>query len=873
MNAPRTSRRTLGGLTPLFLTALLASGLLQTASHAAAPITLDRDLTQRVEALLADIERQPTSRDTLVERSRVLWDWANALSLEGVYIPKMLPVVVARAPAPRPGTRAPASYPTDLDNYAHFLAMMQEDRDALGYAELNEHPASPVDSFQTLTVTLTVGTLGIPVGGGILVSQYMGRAMSRLQTTDPAAAGYLTVKASRKATEFEIQEGSVVGPYGGFRAAVTFPKYIVRGEALEPGDTVTIIYGDTSGGGPGVQIGTYTNDGTPLPLFVDPGDGIDYELKAPTFAITGGPVAGVHGFAPSIVGVGETFEVSVRSEDVYYNRAVGDMPAWKVAINGEPWGEIPADGEAIHLIDATFDQPGVYRFQFTSNDGALTGTANPVWVKENPEERLYWGETHGHCGFAEGVGTPEGYYRFAWEDARLDFATLSEHDIWLSDREWQILNEVSADFRRTTGLVTYPGYEWTSDRARGGHHNVLFRQIGMERVPAQSAPDLNQLYSQLDRTHAPEDVLVIPHAHQAGDWRLSDLSFERLIEIMSGHGTFEWFGQRYLENGWRVGFLGASDDHLGHPGYSNGGQARGRRVRSNIFQFGGLAAVYSQERSADAIFAAMRARSTYATSGAQRIIVDASLNGEPMGSEVAEDPGEERLRKLTGRVIGTAPIERIDLIRNGETIDSVAGFEGTNAPGSQSNVRLVVSFFSDSETFFRDNPRGQRPWDGTFTADGATIESLEMLGKVSYLHDQAELRDGVASFSVATRGSARTLLLELTDVSPGAELRFVLDAAREVGRAPTVVRRSARFEPALFSLAVPTDSKAAAHALDAGRWQDVVSIQRADQPRDDISFEFEDTGDPGDWYYLRVVQVDGHRAWGSPWWVGGEPPR
>ena len=100
----------------------------------------------------------------------------------------------------------------------------------------------------------------------------------------------------------------------------------------------------------------------------------------------------------------------------------------------------------------------------------------------------------------------------------------------------------------------------------------------------------------LGQSHSPEDVLIIPHAHQAGDWRLGDLPMERLIEIMSGHGTFEWFGNKYLENGWRVGFIGASDDHLGHPGYSAGMQRRGGGRRSNIFQFGGLAGVWAPER-------------------------------------------------------------------------------------------------------------------------------------------------------------------------------------------------------------------------------------------------------------------------------------
>jgi hypothetical protein len=37
----------------------------------------------------------------------------------------------------------------------------------------------------------------------------------------------------------------------------------------------------------------------------------------------------------------------------------------------------------------------------------------------------------------------------------------------------------------------------------------------------------------------------------------------------------------------------------------------------------------------------------------------------------------------------------------------------------------------------------------------------------------------------------------------------------------------------------------------------------------DVRFEFRET-DPtsGDYYYLRICQVDGAMAWSSPWWIG-----
>lgn len=134
-----------------------------------AAVELPPELGDRVDRLLAEIESDPTTSDTLVARSRVLWEWANHLSLEGIYVPKMLPVIVARAPAPRPGTEVPARYSVGLDNWARQLAALQRDPRAFGHAEIEDGGPFPVDSFQTLTTTLVVGSLGIEEGGGILV--------------------------------------------------------------------------------------------------------------------------------------------------------------------------------------------------------------------------------------------------------------------------------------------------------------------------------------------------------------------------------------------------------------------------------------------------------------------------------------------------------------------------------------------------------------------------------------------------------------------------------------------------------------------------------------------------------------------------------
>ena len=80
------------------------------------------------------------------------------------------------------------------------------------------------------------------------------------------------------------------------------------------------------------------------------------------------------------------------------------------------------------------------------------------------------------------------------------------------------------------------------------------------------APNLAALYQGLRERYDPNDILIIPQAHQPGDCRNSDTDMQTLVEIMSMHGTFEWFGNYYLRNGHQVGSVAASDDHRIHPG-------------------------------------------------------------------------------------------------------------------------------------------------------------------------------------------------------------------------------------------------------------------------------------------------------------------
>lgn len=106
----------------------------------------------------------------------------------------------------------------------------------------------------------------------------------------------------------------------------------------------------------------------------------------------------------------------------------------------------------------------------------------------------------------------------------------------------------------------------------------------------QFHPVLFELYAGLRDRYQTDDGLIIPHAHQAGYWHASDGEMETLVEIHSLHGYFEWFGRMYLEQGFNTGFITASEDHPGHPGYTS------VRPRGFIYQ-GGLATVRAGQKT------------------------------------------------------------------------------------------------------------------------------------------------------------------------------------------------------------------------------------------------------------------------------------
>ena len=859
---------------PIMRVFFLVSGLILSTTSAVANDYLPHALRAQVEQLKLDLRQQPTTAINASARAIVTWEWINAFALNNGYVPVNATQMVAGVLSPVNETTRPlrALYIRGLDDTIAELAFLDENPTGLGTLQADLGPFT-VAQPATIKQTYTVGSVPVQKGGTFVVAQhFMTAGAGPWQAANPKGENFISIASSNPQARFKVGEIPWLGMHGGFRASRPTLTFELTKGTLARGDTVTIVYGDTSKGSPGLTLPSFSTDRLPLPLYVSHEPNAPYlSLPIQPIVTRGSELAGVAAFAPSIVAPGEPFTLSVRGQDAHFNRATSGITGWRIFRNDELWHELEADS-AITEWQTQIKVPGTYFIRVEqvtgddSTDNTITGEGNPILVTASGQERIFWGDTHGHSGFAEGIGTPERFMRWARDDARLDFVTHSEHDIWLDDAEWAVLQDNVIRYTEEGRFIAFLGYEWSVRNFFGGHHNVLFRTPeGRRRIPAQFYPTLSQLYQGLRETAGPQDVVVIPHAHQAGDYRQSDPELEPLIEIMSQHGNFEWFGRLYLEHGHQIGFTAASDNHLSQPGYSapQGG---------SLSQRGGLGAIMAQAKTVNGIFNSMKNLRAYATTG-DRMILDFEVNGAPMGTRTSFS----ETREITGRVIGTAPIDSITVIKN----DAVA-WQQNYLDETEAATTYLLSFASDSRPFHPgDNPRGWRGWEGKLTVSGARLVRAEAVDSGFPLQrlEQSSSAPAQVDFATKTRGDTSSMLITLAEPGRNARIAIELDAVREIGGGPPVYRAqqqsaAERFTFTLRDLRDQADNRLV-HTQAVDAYTDTVTLRavRTNGERE-IEFKFTDTGTKhGDYYFVRVVQANEAMAWSSPVWVGGHPPR
>ncbi len=513
-----------------------------------------------------------------------------------------------------------------------------------------------------LALTYEAGPLGIAEGGALFLEPSPFWGWDSPQTDMEGAPGETEVETEAQGVSLETTT------LDGLLAIH------VRGRNLAPGEKVRIKYL--------TRADRFAEREERVWIAVDgDGDGVRALVpESPTIDVLAGEPARLVATLPTTARPGELVRLVVAALDAFGSRGVELQEEVTLRSSGDlglPETVSLPEGAVLSLeVRAAAD--GVYRV-LASTPSGLNAESNPLIVRDGIP-RVLWGDLHGHTQLSDGTGTPEDYFAYARDVAALDVIALTDHDHWgmrfLDDNPalWKTIEDAALRFDDPGRFVALVGYEWTS--WLHGHRHVLYFEGEAEVLssldPRYENPAL--LWEALEGRSA----VTIAH-HSAGGPVSTNWDFipppelEPVTEVVSVHGSSEAsdtpgkiysavpgnFVRDALGRGLRFGFIGSGDSHDGHPGLAH-----------LAAPSGGLAAIFSEERTRAGVLDALRARRTYATNG-PRIWLRTWLDGNEMGALVF--PSGAPAHELRFVVAAPAPVERVDVIRRGEIVSVVPG--------------------------------------------------------------------------------------------------------------------------------------------------------------------------------------------------------
>lgn len=294
-----------------------------------------------------------------------------------------------------------------------------------------------------------------------------------------------------------------------------------------------------------------------------------------------------------------------------------------------------------------------------NRETGLYGRSNPVDPLLYNDHQVYFGDLHGQSSRSIGFGSEKEYFWWARDAALLDFVAPANHyggRETVTDEIWQHTLDLCEEFNDPGEFATMFSYEWGG--GENAHRNVYYAEKPGRMFDAHTHQysNIHSLWDALESQKL--KALTIPHHLKfisRINWKEFHAGYQRLAEVCSCWGNSEMYGphslQVGLEMGHRIGVVGGTDTHFSQPGSSAFGP----------FDKGGLTGVICDKLDRTSIWNALYDRRCYATTG-ERILLDFRINNELMGSEL-EARG---VRKITGKVVGTAELEWVEIIRNNE---------------------------------------------------------------------------------------------------------------------------------------------------------------------------------------------------------------
>lgn len=463
----------------------------------------------------------------------------------------------------------------------------------------------------------------------------------------------------------------------------------------------------------------------PFQLWVDPKGKGDYKENETFFLdVRGNELKTLKIIAPSLVARNKRFDVIVRFEDVFGNLTSHAPEGTLIDLSYQHLREnlnwklfVPETG-FIALPNLYFNEPGIYKIQLRNLKTKEQFFSPPIKCLPEGALSLYWGALHGESERFDSAENIEAFLRHMRDDKALQFFATSCFD---SEEEtpndiWKAIVQQVAEFNEDDRFVAMLGFQWEGEAKEEGLRQFVYSK---DMKPIMRRKDTkNNSLKKIYKTNNPKELTAIPSftMGKTTSYNFEDFNpeFERVVEIYNAWGSSECTAkegnprpihgkgvgesaegslQKALNNGCRFGFVAGGYDDRGT--YS-------KLFDTDQTQYSpGLTAILAKEHTRASIFEALQARSCYATTG-ERIILGFHIAGFGMGSEVDTKtrPGLEFNRHITGYCIGTQPITKAVLIRNGKEFRSLPVKDG------------IVEFEVDDMELLSTlalEPKGDRP--------------------------------------------------------------------------------------------------------------------------------------------------------------------
>lgn len=432
-------------------------------------------------------------------------------------------------------------------------------------------------------------------------------------------------------------------------------------------------------------------------LYIDTkGKGNFSDPEVFTLDVKGGRLSKIRAITPSYVVKNKRFDVILRFEDEFGNLTSNTDEGTLIEVSYDQLREnlswklfVPETGY-LAIPNLYFNEPGVYRLKLLNLKTDEAFYSSPIKCFASETYHLFWGLLHGESEKYDTGEDIEPCLRHLRDERALNFFATSniENADETSNNLWKHISQCAAQFNEEDRFASLLGFQWQGEPKEEGLRQFIYAKDN--KPLARKKDSKSNMLKKIYRTHQPKDLLAIPlfTGSTVSPFNFDEFNpeIERVVEIYNAWGSSECMPkegnpfpidnkkkngaktyepgtiQSALSRGHRFGFVAGGLDDRG---------AFEHLLDADQAQYDpGLTAVLADSFTREGIFNALQNRRCYATTG-ERIILGFEIAGSIMGSEISvqKKRGLAFNRHISGFVVGTAPIEKIEIIRCGKVIE------------------------------------------------------------------------------------------------------------------------------------------------------------------------------------------------------------